>query len=90
MTPEQAAKIIQRAWFQHLEAEERARDAFLEEYNKEMWDTYYRECCTPLDHIDTYEHVYSCHTVTKDPDDSDYEEEEEEYDPPDEYVYYRY
>ena len=87
MTPEQAAKIIQRAWFQHLEAEERARDAFLEEYNKELWDTYYRECCTPLDHIDTYDHVYSCHTVTKYHDE---EEEEEEYDPPDEYVYYRY
>jgi hypothetical protein len=85
MTPEQAAKIIQRAWFQHLEAEERARDAFLEEYNKEMWDTYYHECCTPIDHIDTYDAVYCCHLDTK-----DHDEEEEEYDPPDEYVYYRY
>jgi hypothetical protein len=44
MTPDHAANVIQNAWRLFDDAR---KDRALDEYNAEMWDTYYRECCTP-------------------------------------------
>ena len=46
MTPDQAAMVIQNAWRRF---DDDRKDRFLEEYNNELWDTYYRECYTPGD-----------------------------------------
>jgi hypothetical protein len=46
MTVDQAAVVIQNAWrvFDHDR-----KAAFNEEYQSELMDTYYRECCSPGD-----------------------------------------
>jgi len=44
MTPDQAANVIQNAWRLF---DDTRKDRALDEYRAELWDTYYRECCTP-------------------------------------------
>ena len=87
MTPERAAKVIQNAWrsFDH----DRKAD-FYQAYQDELNDTYYRECCSPGDW--NFDDMYPDRPV-------DYEgmnevlshyNDMDDYDPPDEVVYYRY
>jgi hypothetical protein len=44
MTPDQAAFVIQNAW-RNFDDDRKFR--MMDEYNNELMDTYYRECCTP-------------------------------------------
>ena len=95
MTLDRAATLIENAWFAYLDAKECARDAFLEEYNKEMWDTYYRECCErtdeddPVDY-DEYVEIYERLGGVDAPELQCSDNDDDDYDPSDEVLYYRY
>ena len=87
MTPDQAAMVIQNAWRRF---DDDRKDRCLEDYNNELWDTYYRECCSPGDW--SFDDMYPERPV-------DYEgmnevlshyNDMDDYDPPDEVMYYRY
>jgi hypothetical protein len=81
MTVEQAALVIQNAWRRF---DDDRKDRFMESYNNELRDTYYRECFEPIDQGD-YEYTYPYPEADDGTDsDSDYD------DPPDEVVYARY
>jgi hypothetical protein len=63
MTPDQAALVIQNAW-RNFEDDRKIR--IVDEYNKELMDTYYRECCTPGEWVIDYEDEISFYDLYPD------------------------
>jgi hypothetical protein len=82
MTPEQAAMIIQNAW-RIFDDDRKAK--FCAEYQAELMDTYYRECCTPGSWDMGADMPYDCSDTVE-----EYVDDMDDYDPPDEITYYVY
>ena len=55
MNRDQAAIVIQNAWRTY---DDDRKIRIVDEYNKDLMDTYYRQCCTPGEWVIDYEYEY--------------------------------